>query len=428
MENDNVLTLPLEIQEEAMIKVMGVGGGGGNAVNYLYRQGIEGVSFLICNTDQQALKKSPIPAKLQLGPGLGAGGKPEVAEKYAEENRKAIHDALNDDTKMLFITAGMGGGTGTGASSIVAQVAQELGILTIGIVTIPFEFEGQPKILKALKGIACLAEHVDALLIINNQKLIQLYPELTVLDAFKKADDVVANAARAIAEIITIPSEYINTDFADVYNTMKDGKVAMMNTGRASGEDRITKAIQNALESPLVNTSDVYGAKRILLQLYCSHDHAITTIEFDQIHRFVEKVGETVEVQWGLSIDDELGEDVRITIIATGYEVSDIPTLTDLDKDETLSAIINTYYQPKEEELQNEPSDTPQTTEPENDNSEEEVIDLTNGNNRQSSIPQPTHSHNNNIEIEFTSEEDNEYTPSEDQSPKHNWFRSRLNR
>lgn len=427
MENDNVLTLPLEIQEEAMIKVMGVGGGGGNAVNYLYRQGIEGVSFLICNTDQQALKKSPIPAKLQLGPGLGAGGKPEVAEKYAEENRKAIHDALNDDTKMLFITAGMGGGTGTGASSIVAQVAQELGILTIGIVTIPFEFEGQPKILKALKGIACLAEHVDALLIINNQKLIQLYPELTVLDAFKKADDVVANAARAIAEIITIPSEYINTDFADVYNTMKDGKVAMMNTGRASGEDRITKAIQNALESPLVNTSDVYGAKRILLQLYCSHDHAITTIEFDQIHRFVEKVGETVEVQWGLSIDDELGEDVRITIIATGYEVSDIPTLTDLDKDETLSAIINTYYQPKEEEPQNEPSDTPQTTEPENDNSEEEVIDLTNGNNRQSSIPQPTHSHNN-IEIEFTSEEDNEYTPSEDKSPKHNWFRSRLNR
>lgn len=348
MDNSDLLTLPIQIQEDSLIKVMGVGGGGCNAVNYLYRQGIEGVSFLVCNTDKQALQKSSVPAKLQLGPGLGAGGKPEVAREYAEQSRETIQEALKDGTKMLFITAGQGGGTGTGASPVVAEVARELGILTIGIVTIPFAFEGQPKIIKAMTGIATLAESVDALLVLNNEKLRSIYPSLDFITGFAKSDDVVANAARAIAEIITVPG-YINTDFQDVYNTLKNGKVAIMNVGRASGEERITKAIADALNSPLIKTSDVQGAKRVLLQLYCSKEHAILMEEFSQVHQFVAEVGEGVEVQWGVSVDDSLGEDVRITIIATGYEVTDIPTLTDVVGQPNVEEAAIRYYKPEEE-------------------------------------------------------------------------------
>lgn len=316
-----LITIPLDIQEDAIIKVMGVGGGGCNAVNYMYKQGIQGVSLLVCNTDKQALSKSSVPAKLQLGPGLGAGGRPEKAQQYAEDSRERIKEALNDGTQMLFLTAGMGGGTGTGASAIVASVAKEMGILTVGIVTIPFAFEGPIKLNKARQGIEALADQVDALLVINNEKLKQIYPDLNLLNAFQKADDVVCNAARSIAEIITIPG-YINTDFADVYNTLKDGNVAIMNVGQAEGENRIEKAIHNALESPLIN-NDVHGAKRILLQFYCSTEHAIEMQEIDQINTFIKEVGDEVEVQWGASIDDALGEAVRVTIIATGYEVYD---------------------------------------------------------------------------------------------------------
>ena len=249
---DVINDLGLELTQDTIIKVMGVGGGGCNAVNYLYSQGITDVSFLVCNTDKQCLSRSSVPAKLQLGPGWGAGGKPEVAQQYAEENRERIREALNDGTQMLFITAGMGGGTGTGASSIVAEVAREMDILTVGIVTIPFAFEGPVKIKKAMTGVARLAEHVDAILVINNQKLLHIYPDFSMLNAFKKSDDVVANAARSIAEIITVPG-YINTDFADVYNTLKNGNVAIMSVGSANGEDRITQAIHEALHSPLVN-------------------------------------------------------------------------------------------------------------------------------------------------------------------------------
>ena len=319
-----IIPLPLDLEAESIIKVMGVGGGGGNAVNHMYKMGIKDVSFLVCNTDKIALGQSSVPSKLQLGPGLGAGGKPERARELARENRDRIHEALDDGTKMLFITAGMGGGTGTGASPIVAEVAQEMEILTVGIVTIPFAFEGKPKIRKALVGVAELAEHVDALLVINNEKLCKIFPDLDLPNAFDKSDDVVANAAKSIAEIITVPG-YINTDFADVYNTLKKGGVAIMNVGQASGEERITRAIKNALESPLVNTNDVRGASRVLLQFYCSHDNAIRMNEFSQITSFVEQVGDEVEVQWGASYDDTLGDDVRVTIIATGYSVSDIP-------------------------------------------------------------------------------------------------------
>lgn len=339
---DVINDLGLELTQDTIIKVMGVGGGGCNAVNYLYSQGITDVSFLVCNTDKQCLSRSSVPAKLQLGPGWGAGGKPEVAQQYAEENRERIREALNDGTQMLFITAGMGGGTGTGASSIVAEVAREMDILTVGIVTIPFAFEGPVKIKKAMTGVARLAEHVDAILVINNQKLLHIYPDFSMLNAFKKSDDVVANAARSIAEIITVPG-YINTDFADVYNTLKNGNVAIMSVGSANGEDRITQAIHEALHSPLVN-SDVHGAKRMLLQLYCSEEHFIVASEMDQVHAFVHEMGDEVEVQWGISIDDKLGDKVRVTVIATGYEVSDIPGLDDAVGKKTVDQAIEDYY------------------------------------------------------------------------------------
>jgi cell division protein FtsZ len=325
---DDSLPLELPLVDSSIIKVIGVGGGGGNAVNHMYRQGITDVSFVVCNTDNQALVKSPVPTKIQLGvdttEGLGAGGKPEVARLAAEESIDKIKDLLKDNTKMVFITAGMGGGTGTGASPVVAKAAHDLGILTVAIVTIPFAFEGNMKIRQALEGVAALSEHVDAILVINNEKLKQIYPDLELSNAFAKADDVLTNAAKAIAEIITVPG-YINTDFADVYSIMKDGNVAIMNTGFASGENRISKAIEDALNSPLLNTSDVSGASKILLSLYCSTTDQIRMEEVEQIHEFMTKVGENVQVIWGASFDDELKENVKITLIATGFDVSDIP-------------------------------------------------------------------------------------------------------
>ena len=339
---DVINDLGLDIAQDSIIKVMGVGGGGCNAVNYLYAQGVKDVTFLVCNTDKQALERSSVPAKLQLGPGLGAGGKPEVAHEYAEQNRDRIKDSLNDGTKMLFLTAGMGGGTGTGASSVVASVAREMGILTVGIVTIPFTFEGPKKIKKAMVGVAQLAEQVDAILVINNEKLRQIYPDLNMLNAFAKSDDVVANAARAIAEIITVPG-YINTDFADVYNTLKNGNVAIMSVGVANGENRITKAIHEALHSPLVN-SDVRAAARLLLQIYTTTENALIMSEIDQIHAFVSEIGEDVEVQWGASLDETLEDKVRVTIIATGFEVSNIPGLDDAVDKKTVEEAIELHY------------------------------------------------------------------------------------
>jgi cell division protein FtsZ len=337
MDISSTLLEGLEIQE-SIIKVMGVGGGGCNAINYLFKQGIQDVTLLVCNTDKMSLAGSSVPSKLQIGTGLGVGGRPEKAKQYAEEDRDRIREALNDGTKMLFITAGMGGGTGTGASPIVAEVAKEMGILTVGIVTIPFAFEGSKKIQKAMNGVAELAAQVDAIVVINNEKLRQIYADLNLLNAFSKSDDVVANAARSIAEIITKPG-YINTDYTDVYNTLKDGGVAIMSVGTASGENRVANAIHEALHSPLINT-DVHGASRLLLQIYCSTEHAMIMSEIDQIHDFVREVGDDVEVQWGAALDETLGESVRVTIIATGYEVSDIPTKEKND----LDASIEKYY------------------------------------------------------------------------------------
>ncbi|MDD3405845.1 MAG: cell division protein FtsZ [Paludibacteraceae bacterium] len=312
----------------SIIKVIGVGGGGSNAVNYMFRQGITDVSFVVCNTDDQALKKSPVPIQIQLGAniteGLGAGSHPEVARQAAIESLPQIEEVLNDNTKMAFITAGMGGGTGTGAAPVIAEAASKLGILTVGIVTIPFAFEGKRKIMQALEGVRQMSKHVDAILIINNEKLREVYPDLELSNAFAKADDILTQAAKGIAEIITVEG-YINVDFADVYTIMKDGGVAVMNTGYAEGEKRITHAIENALNSPLLNNHNIHESKKILLSLYCSTTNKILMEETTEINEFMEQMGEDIEVIWGVTFDEDLGDGVKITLIATGFSSDVVP-------------------------------------------------------------------------------------------------------
>lgn len=328
MEAIDLLDYELPSEQSSIIKVIGVGGGGNNAVNHMFRQGIRDVSFVICNTDNQALRKSPIQRQIQLGPivtsGLGAGNDPDVARKAAEESIDEIRSVLSGSTKMVFITAGMGGGTGTGAAPVIAKVAKDMNILTVGIVTIPFAFEGKKKIEQALRGVELMNENVDALLVINNERLRDIYPELDLSNAFAKADDVLKDAAKGIAEIITIHG-HINVDFADVNTIMRDGGVAIMNTGYASGENRLRRAIEDALASPLLRNNDIHGAKKILLNFYCRQDEtAIKMDEITQVNLFMESVGPDVEVIWGVCFDNDLEEEVKITLIATGFGVSDI--------------------------------------------------------------------------------------------------------
>lgn len=323
-----------------VIKVIGVGGGGSNAVNHMFVQGdIQDVSFVLCNTDSQALQQSKIPTKIQLGDeGLGAGAVPEVARKAAEESSDRIKKMLSDGTKMVFITAGMGGGTGTGAAPVVAQIAKSMGILTVGIVTIPFLFEGEPKILKALKGVEEIAKNVDALLVINNERLRSIYSDLTLTNAFAKADDTLLVAVKGIAEIITLPKK-INLDFADVRTTLQDGGVAIMATGEASGENRITEAIQKALLSPLLSNKDITNSKRILLCVTFSPKSELIVEELDEIHDFMKGIEKNVEVIWGGGADEKLKDGVRITILATGFGVKDVADRKDILGTEFVEAI-----------------------------------------------------------------------------------------
>ncbi len=366
MIDEKIPIMEIPIQDDSIIKIVGVGGGGCNAVNYMYHQEIHDVSFLVCNTDTMALEKMSVPTKLQLGPGLGAGGRPEVACQLASENEDKIRTALDDGTRMVFITAGMGGGTGTGASPVVARIAQEMNILTVAIVTIPFAFEGKKAIRKALSGIEQLAQYTDALLVINNEKLRLLFPDFDLPNAFRSSDSVVGNAARSIAEIITIPG-YINTDFQDVYNTLRKGGVAIMNVGQASGEKRISQAIYNALNSPLVDTTDVHGASRILLNFYCSTEHAIRMQELDEITDFCEGMGDEVEIKWGVSYDESLGEEVKVTLIATGYSIEDIPGIeASIEHHYDIPCAKTTPEQPVSEpepEPMAEPADIPEPIE-----------------------------------------------------------------
>lgn len=307
----------------AVIKVIGVGGGGGNAVSNMYRENVEGVRFLVCNTDAKALAASLVPEHVQLGPGLGAGGRPERGRELAEENVEAIREALEDDLNMVFITAGMGGGTGTGAAPVIAREAMAKGILTVGIVTIPFLFEQKLQVNKALDGVERISKEVDALLIVNNQRLFDIYRDLTVKDAFKKADDTLTDAVRSIVEIINMGgSGSVNLDFSDVDTCLRAGGVAVMSTGVATGEDRLRKAIDAALESPLLNDRDIQDSKSLRLAVFSPEDpeHTLKIDEMDHIDKFMKDINANVDFKYGLATDPSLTDDqIRVIVLASGF-------------------------------------------------------------------------------------------------------------
>lgn len=313
--------------EPNRIIVIGVGGGGNNAVDHMFRQDVDHVSFVVVNTDRQALESAAVPNKVLIGPnvtrGRGAGNKPERAREAAEESAADIERLFTDDTDMVFVTAGMGGGTGTGAAPVVARIAKEKGLLTIGIVTIPFVFEGMRKIQKAITGAEEMKKYVDAMMIVNNERLVEIYPDFEFESAFAKADDILSTAASSIAEIITRKG-YINLDFNDVDTTLREGGTAIIAVGYGEGENRVTKAIQDALHSPLLRHTDVLSSKRILFNLYYSRNANVKfkASEAKELNDFINRVEEEVDVIWGITYDESLGDKVKFTILASGFDVT----------------------------------------------------------------------------------------------------------
>ncbi len=327
---EELMNFDIPENRSSIIKVIGVGGGGSNAVNNMFIQGIKDVDFVVCNTDAQALQNSPVPVKIQLGSSLtegrGAGNKPSIGREAAIENLDNIIDVLTKNTKMVFITAGMGGGTGTGAAPVIAKAAKELGVLTVAIVTIPFKNEGQRRINQALEGIAEIEKYVDSLLVINNEKIREIYGDLKLSEAFTRADDVLTIAAKGIAEIITVHG-YINVDFADVETVMTDSGVAILGSAQAEGINRAIDAVKDALSSPLLNDNDIHGAKNILLNI-TSGQSEITMDEIGKITDFVQEcAGDDADIIWGNGIDNHLGQAISVTIIATGFGTNSIPEL-----------------------------------------------------------------------------------------------------
>ena len=364
---------PIDDLSQNIIKVIGVGGGGQNAVRNMYNEGVQGVTFAVCNTDSQSLSRSPIPVKIQLGEGLGAGAKPEVGRKEAESNIEDIRHLLDDGTKMVFITAGMGGGTGTGAAPVVAKVAQEAGILTVGVVTIPFYFERKRKIIKALRGVEELRKHVDALLIVNNERLCDVYSDsrISLKEAFERADNILKDAVKGISELITVHSDgNINLDFRDVETTLRNGGGAIMAMGRASGDHRVERAIIDALDSPLLYGNDIGRAKRILFNIYGSESCPIIINEMQDIDDFFDQLDPNIEVIWGTSTDESLGEDAKVTILATGMDSDDDDILGSNGRkkameekdDEYFESLIPLLYKSrkKDKKTVSEPAETAQ--------------------------------------------------------------------
>ena len=327
--SDDIMNFDLPVERSSIIKVLGIGGGGNNAVNHMFEKGIRDVNFVVCNTDHQALTKSQVPIKVQIGESLtegrGAGSKPEIGRQAAIENIDDVMDALSGNTKMVFITTGMGGGTGTGATPVIAKACKEAGLLTIAVVTIPFKSEGKVRIMQAIDGVTELKDHVDSLLVINNEKLREIYGNQPVSTAFAKADDILTTAVKGIAEIITVTG-YINVDFADVETVMKNSGVAIMGMGKASGESRATKAIENALASPLLNSNDITGASSILINISSgSGEHEITMDELGEIPDYMYEVAsDDALIIRGLSKDESLNEEISVTVIATGFESNSI--------------------------------------------------------------------------------------------------------
>ena len=359
-----------------IIKVIGVGGGGCNAVKNMYAEGIVNVSFAVCNTDSQSLSKSPVPVKIMLGKsGLGAGANPEVGRSEAQNTQEDSKKLLDDGTKMVVVTAGRGGGTGTGAAPVIAGIAKGMGILTVGIITIPFYFEKRKKIVKALQGVEEMRKNVDALLIVNNERLCDVYAdsEITVKDAFKLADKVLSDATKSISELITVEGT-INLDFRDIETTIKSGGGAIMAMGRASGEGRVQSAIKNALDSPLLYGSDISNAQRILFNIYTSSKHPIFVREMREIDAFFDELNPDIKVIWGLSDDDSLDEDAKVTILATGLnnELSEeVKESSSTSKDEEdYQRIIDKLYHPIRDNFQthSDKTEQKQETEPADDN------------------------------------------------------------
>ncbi len=328
MANDILTNFEMPLNEGAMIKVIGVGGGGSNAVNHMCRKGIKDVDFVVCNTDSQALADSPVKVKVKLGASLtegrGAGNKPEIGRQAAIENIEDVKKAIGNKTKMVFITAGMGGGTGTGAGPEIAKACREMDLLTVAIVTIPFRNEGKRRVEQAIEGIQEMEGHVDSLLVINNEKIREMYGDFKISEAFSKADDVLATAAKGIAEIITVHG-YINVDFADVETVMRQSGVALMGSARSKGEDRAIKAVEEALNSPLLNNNNIKGARNILLNV-TSGEEEITMDEIGQITDYVQsRAGYDADLIWGNGRDESLGDEICVTLIATGFSSSSIP-------------------------------------------------------------------------------------------------------
>jgi cell division protein FtsZ len=327
--SDDIMNFDLPVERSSIIKVLGIGGGGNNAVNHMFEKGIRDVNFVVCNTDHQALTKSPGPIKVQIGESLtegrGAGSRPEVGRQAAIENIDDVMDALSGNTKMVFITTGMGGGTGTGATPVIAKACKDAGLLTIAVVTIPFKSEGKVRIRQAIDGVTELKDYVDSLLVINNEKLREIYGNQPVSTAFAKADDILTTAVKGIAEIITVTG-YINVDFADVETVMKNSGVSIMGMGKAAGENRAIKAIENALASPLLNSNDVTGANSILINISSgTGEHEITMDELGEITDFMyESASDDALIIRGLSKDESLKEEISVTVIATGFESNSI--------------------------------------------------------------------------------------------------------
>ena len=320
-----MMKFDLPKEQSSIIKVIGVGGGGSNAVNHMYRLGIKGVDFVVCNTDHQALDTSPVPTKIPLGQSLtegrGAGSIPDVGKNAAIENLEDVNEILAKNTKMIFVTAGMGGGTGTGAAPVIAQAAKDMGILTVGIITVPFTFEGRKRRTQAEEGIEKMRESVDTLLVINNDKLREMFGNLTLVNAFENADDVLAIAAKGIAEVISVTGQ-INVDFNDVNTVMKDSGVAIMGSAEAEGENRAIKCVENALNSPLLNDNNIDGAKYVLLNITYG-TQAVLMDEISDITDYIqEEAGSTADVIWGHGYDDSLGDKLCVTIIATGFNTT----------------------------------------------------------------------------------------------------------
>ena len=354
MGEDNILDFgPIEDKMQGIIKVIGVGGGGCNAVRNMFNDQIQGVTYAVCNTDSQSLSRSPVPVKILLGrSGLGAGGNPNLGRSEAETNINDIVKLFSDGTKMVFVTAGMGGGTGTGAAPVIAGVAKDMGLLTVGVVTIPFYFEKKRKIIKALKGVEELRKNVDALLIVNNERLCDVYSDsdISMKEAFLRADNILMDAVKGISELVTLPSDGgIKSDFRDVETTMKDGGGAIMAMGRASGENRVEKAIINALDSPLLYGNDIGKAKRILFNIYASDEHPIFVRELQEIDDFFDQLDPNIDVIWGTATDDSLGEDAKVTILATGMEDSlkkEVETDVHRNEEDYYEDLIGGLYKP----------------------------------------------------------------------------------